>query len=275
MNQVTSAEKVPCWSEALTLRQRLLQKLVMRIRPAFLASRLLRWLKPKRVLMKTRFAVLSVDPNCLMGAELTRTGEYERSMADTLKVYLKTGCVFMDVGANEGYFTVLGAKYVGSTGRVFAVEPQQRLISVIQENLALNEFTGVTVSNVALSDENNTSELYLSPATNSGASGLSEPSSHYRAQKQEVTVKRLETLLDELGLERVDVMKMDIEGFEYEAILGSQEVFKQKRIKALAIEMHDDRIRRRGKDPTQVIRFLESAGYRRETPHGCWVYVAE
>ena len=56
-------------------------------------------------------------------------------------------------------------------------------------------------------------------------------------------------------------MKMDIEGFEYEAILGSPEVFRRRQVTTIALELHRSRIAARGLDPDAVTRFLQECGY--------------
>lgn len=263
------------WKKALSPAQRFLQVALACVRPGFVAEWLVKCLDCKRLPIRTKIGVFTVDPFSDLGRDLTRAGVYEPDMEETLRAYLNPGSVFVDLGANEGYFTVHGAKCVGASGRVVAVEPQSRLLPVIKENIRLNALTNVEVVSVAVSDEDAERDLYLSALSNTGASGLAEPSDCRSAESERVTAKRLGALLDELGLMQVDVMKMDIEGFEYEAVMGAVEVFQHKRIKALAIEIHGERLRDRGRDPMAVVRVLEAAGYRLETPHGCWVYVAQ
>jgi hypothetical protein len=62
---------------------------------------------------------------------------------------------------------------------------------------------------------------------------------------------------------RPGLLKVDIEGYEYEAILGSQEVFRSGKIRAIALELHPGAIRKRGLDPEAIPTFLECCGYKR------------
>jgi len=78
----------------------------------------------------------------------------------------------VDLGANEGYFTVIGARLCGDTGRVLAIEPQLRLLPVIEENVRLNNVADVTLVNVAIGDQPGTVEMQLTPSTNNGGSGF-------------------------------------------------------------------------------------------------------
>jgi FkbM family methyltransferase len=194
-------------------------------------------------------------------------------MQRTLAVLLGPGKIFVDLGANEGYFTIQGARLTEPDGRVVAVEPQNRLISVLQENIRLNGFKNVTIVHAAISDKRGTSKLHLAPDINSGST------SFYRATRYPVPTQLAKTitlagLLDEHNVARVDLMKVDIEGAEYEAILGSPEVFEDHRIKAIALELHDAVLARRGKLASQIESFLDKAGYRKTDQFGNSVWLA-
>src|SRR5207302_1543398 len=79
-----------------------------------------------------------IDPLSRLATRLEATGRYEPYVADALALITKPGDLVLDVGANEGYHTVVAARLVGPTGRVIAVEPQQRLHSIIRHNCRLN-----------------------------------------------------------------------------------------------------------------------------------------
>ena len=77
------------------------------------------------------------------------------------------------------------------------------------------------------------------------------------------------------GLNHVDLLKVDIEGFEYEAVLGSPRVFQQQRVKALALELHPTILADRGKSAGDTERMLEQAGYRLTETFGNTVWIAD
>jgi hypothetical protein len=79
-------------------------------------------------------------------------------------------------------------------------------------------------------------------------------------------------VLDSFRIDRVDLMKVDIEGSEYEAILGSPEVFRAGRVSVLALEYHPPILRKRGVDPSVIHNFLEEAGYSRRDRINTSVY---
>jgi FkbM family methyltransferase len=240
-----------------------LQRTLMRVRPAFLAAWLKKVLRVRRKPVETKEGIFWIDPISQFAINLISPRGYEPEMGETLRRYLQPGGIFVDIGANEGFFTVQAAKIVGTSGRVLAVEPQGRLQEVIRKNLELNGLTNVTLVRSAVSDRPGEAELHISPSTNTGSTGLSQ-STRYRVPQEMVPVNTLEGILDQHGIEKVDLMKMDIEGFEYEALTGAEKLLKAKRIRALALEMHPELMRSRGKEPRRLEALLAQCGYRQD-----------
>ena len=102
----------------LSIYVRCLQTILLKIRPAPLASMLKRILRVRRTVIETPLGQFWIDPVSNLGRALSQEGVYEPGMQQTLSRFLKTGGVFIDLGANEGYFAVLAAKAVGADGRV-------------------------------------------------------------------------------------------------------------------------------------------------------------
>src|SRR5262245_15846414 len=140
-----------------------LYRALRRVRPAALARAIHSALSIERRVMKTPVGRMWLDPVFGMGASVAETGSFEPEMEHTLATELRQGMTFVDLGANEGYFTIQGAKLVGPAGRVVAVEPQDRLIPVIERNLTLNDLDNVTIVNEAISDSERSMTLYLPP----------------------------------------------------------------------------------------------------------------
>ncbi|HEX7558597.1 MAG TPA: FkbM family methyltransferase [Usitatibacter sp.] len=250
-----------------------LQRLLLRVRPAFLAAGIKKLLRIERLVVDTRHGRFLLDPVSNLGSRLMRTGEYEPEMARTLEHYLAASSTFLDVGANEGYFSVMGSKLVGPAGRVIAIEPQTRLQAVLKENLRLNDALRVEVVTAAISDTSGKAKLHISPDTNTGSSSLAQTTA-YRLPTEEVPTKTLLDLLAECRVGTVDLMKMDIEGFEYEAILGSKALFASHRIRALALELHPAVLAKKRLNPDDITNFLRESGYRRENRFSNDVWVA-
>lgn len=104
-------------------------------------------------------------------------------------------------------------------------------------------------------------KIHLAADTNTGASGQHRMA-RYRLATQEVRGKTLNQIMDEQNLAFVDLMKVDIERAEYEVILGSLEVFRQGRIRAIALELHPTILEAQGKEAANITTVLIESGYR-------------
>ena len=83
----------------------------------------------------------------------------------------------------------------------------------------------------------------------------------YGLPRETVAVTTLSKLFESQVIPHADLVKMDIEGAEFEAILGSPDLFESQRIRAFAFELHHGAIEKRGGDPQAVIRLMEKCGY--------------
>ena len=241
--------------------------LLLRIRPAILGQGLKKLLCWRREVVAVPAGRFWVDLASNFGFRVTSAEGYEPETEKALTACLRPGMVFVDLGANEGFFSVVASRLVGPTGRVFAIEPQSRLGPVVLRNLELNAAGNASLAAVAVSDAAGVSEFNLSPDTNSGSSGLAR-ATRYANPTQSVRTVTLAGFLAEQSLSSVDVMKIDIEGFEHEAVLGSAEVFRARQVRCLLIEIHEAMLAARGRRPADIVDFLLSCGYRRRTLAG-------
>jgi FkbM family methyltransferase len=241
---------------------RILGAMLMRIRPAPLAVIIKTLLCVRRIEVATTEGRFWLDPASDFGQRLLKTGIYEPEMVATLKKVLRPGGVFADVGANEGYFSVVASRIVGASGRILAVEPQNRLQAVLLRNFAINGAANATVTAAAVSDAPGVAELNLAPSMNTGASSLMQRT-RYTPERETVPTRTLEDIVAKSGIVRIDLLKMDIEGWEHEAVLGSRALFESGQIRALTIELHDDHLRARGLTSKPIVDFLIGCGYQR------------
>jgi FkbM family methyltransferase len=181
-------------------------------------------------------------------------------MTQILKTYLKPQSVFIDLGANEGYFSVIASKLVKSQGKVFAIEPQSRLQPIIKENINLNSCNNIQVLQVAISGKSETVTLFVSPDMNTGSTSLIQTTA-YSLPKQEVTSITLAEFFQMHEIDTCDLIKIDIEGYEYEAIMKSPELFRTRRFKAIALELHPYYLEKRGLSGETITSFLSDCGY--------------
>jgi FkbM family methyltransferase len=152
-------------------------------------------------------------------------GSFEPNEFAYLEETLKPGMVFIDCGANEGLYTLYAARRIGPAGRVLAIEPSTREVQRLRANIALNQLNNITIEQVALGNQ---SKRALLTVAGPGHEALNTMSSIEEPLRQEeVQVETLDALVDRHQLERVDLIKLDIEGSEVQALLGSGETIER------------------------------------------------
>ncbi len=143
---------------------------------------------------------------------------------------------------------------------MIAVEPQARLLPVITENLRLNQLSNATIVSTAISETKGKADFSLAHETNSGSSGIFHQNQR-RLPHVTVETQSLSDLLAKHGVDQAAFVKVDVEGFEHEVVMGSQAVFRDRRIQALALEFHPGVLAARGLSMTPIGDFLFSCGY--------------
>ena len=144
-------------------------------------------------------------------------GVWEPNLTALVIGRLAPGDVFVDVGANMGYFTVLASRLVGDRGGVVAFEASPGTYAVLSEDVAMNRATNVRAVNKAVSDRPGTLALYSGPADNRGATSLhAERGGRFEAN---VPAAPLLDLLEPDERARVRLIKIDVEGAELPILL--------------------------------------------------------
>mgnify|MGYP001182247361 CR=1 FL=1 len=192
-----------------------------------------------------------------IGRAISLSGIYEPHVTSAVKQLLRKGDTFVDVGANIGFFSVLAAHIVGPQGRVIAVEPMDANVQLLYASIRRNGFRHVEVHPFAASDHSG----LLPMATGFGTSnaqvmlGLEDSETHALFAQAR--------MLDEMlsGLDRVDLLKIDIEGHELLALKGFADGLARHRPRLLT-EFHPKCMRDNSRiDPADYLDFL--FGYSR------------
>lgn len=177
----------------------------------------------------------------------------EPAVEQAIRGRLRTGDVFIDAGANIGFYTILASKLVGAEGRVVAVEMMPDTAQILREHVRLNQGTNVRVVEAALSDTAGQSVTASAPQGKSGQARIGQD-----ASGQAVCVTTT-TLGDVIGdVPRVAVMKLDVEGVEIIALRGAGAALR--RIEAIVFEAWGPE--------TDATQYLEQHGFRVETLDG-------
>ncbi|MCL5270698.1 MAG: FkbM family methyltransferase [bacterium] len=192
-------------------------------------------------------------------------GRYEPATLAVLRRALRPGDVYVDVGAQIGAIAAAAAPLVGSRGRMVLFEPDPRAFALLKANLAPVDARAraaapsVNLFNEACSEAAGRRTLNLAPIL--GQSNLDGIHPDPAAGYVEVTVCRLDDRLRELGLERIRLLKMDIEGHELWALRGMAEWLEAGRIDCVIVEKNAWALEQLGYTPAHLNSFFAACGY--------------
>ena len=212
-----------------------------------------------------------LDPRDLVPLSLLRSGEWQPEVWESLEPALPKGAVFLDVGAHIGTFTLKASRQVGVEGKAIAFEPNPETARLLRDNVSANHMDNVTVEEIACTDQEQNLTLYAAPALNTGASSLSETNAAYGAgpapRPFQVRGRRIDDVVRELNLGRVDAIKIDVEGAELQVLKGAAQTLKRFHPK-IVLEIVGTQLASFGTTPEEVARLIKSAGYTMGAPIG-------
>jgi FkbM family methyltransferase len=193
--------------------------------------------------------------------EVCFTGRYEPQETQLAMRLLGSGRTAVDVGANWGYFTLVCAHLVGPHGRVLALEPHPRLSAMLAENAAANALTQVEVLKLAAGADAG-ARRFVDFDERAGNWGLARAAQQSEASDFDCESVALDALLDARGLGAVDLIKIDIEGGEVDAIRGMSDGLQRHRYRYVLLECHPAELANLGATLDQCVEPFVRAGYR-------------
>ena len=204
---------------------------------------------------------------------LLLAGDYEPHVTSVLLELLRENTHFLDIGANLGFFSLMTAACCPQ-GRVFAVEPDPQNFRALSASIALNGLRErITAVQIAASDEDGVATLSdLGNAANRGARFTAKTRAVLEAHVHgpapsftEVRMARLERLF---AGERIDVLKIDVEGHEPPALRGAERLLRKCKPAILMEFSPGNIINIAGEPPETPLKFLYDLGYH-------WQVIAE
>ncbi len=217
----------------------------------------------KRLFLKhvsIRGVELVVPANEDVGRLIAYLGNYEPDETDFLIPSIRPDDICFDVGANIGYYTMLMAR-AASSGAVHAFEPDPFCAALLQLNLRVNRLENVTLNPVVLGASRG--RVQFVRATDSGFNSLRDTGRRAVASTFPVTMDTLDACLDATGAQRVDVLKIDVEGAEGLVLEGARQVLSDpsRRPRLILLELFDPNQRPFGSNVTDIVNRLGRSGY--------------
>lgn len=212
-----------------------------------------RWLNGQR---------LRIFPDNEVSRVVYLTGLYEPNEFLWLDGFLKPGMAAIDVGANQGLYTLFIAHRIGPAGRVLALEPSRRELTRLAGHVRLNRLRNVTCLPVAAGAAPGEGTLRVAAEYNAGHNTLGAfayPTTE-ALRTETVAVETIDSVCARQQVDRVDFMKLDIEGAEFAALQGARKIIDDHR-PAMLVELTDDALAHQGATRHDVVSFLVERGY--------------
>ena len=204
---------------------------------------------------------IRIDTNDLRSAGIATlsNGFYELGIERIISEFVQESETLIDIGANVGFYSCLAAA-VNPSISIYAFEPNPNVRIRLATNLSKNNFSErVSVLPFGLGNASKDSEFYVPPMSGTGAGSLKElHPEEGESEKFIVSIKPLDQILNEI--ENIDLIKMDIEGAEFDAIQGARELI-EKHKPVIIVELLRKWMLPFGTQPQNVVDFLSDRDY--------------
>lgn len=216
---------------------------------------------PHRYVARTTFgSELAGDSQEILQQYIYYFGEWEPHLTRWLSHRLRPGDAFIDAGANIGYFSLLASRLVGKEGSVVAIEASPSIYGALDNNLARNKATNVRGVNLAVSDSYGIVKIYRGPDTNLGLTSVLPQAGH--ELEGEVPAAPLSAILTEDEINRARVVKIDVEGWEWSAVVGLVPLlYRGREDLEVVVEVSPQRLEQEGRTPEDLFAIFYEAGF--------------
>ncbi|NVM04160.1 MAG: FkbM family methyltransferase [Candidatus Helarchaeota archaeon] len=215
-----------------------------------------------RLISKDRIIIKKIDGinyelhlNQLIDSSIYYSGCFEIETTNAIKKILKPGMIALDIGANIGCHTLPMAKIVGSKGKVIAFEPMKWPFKKLKRNIELNNFNNIIIENIALSDKREVKEILFRSSWTLDNTKIEEANEPHKVQ-----LETLDEYIKKHDIERVDFIKLDVDGYEYKILRGASGTLKKFK-PTIIMELGIITLENFGDNIEDLITFLSNLGY--------------
>lgn len=209
--------------------------------------------RPIKRTIRTKDGVLmNLDTADFIQRTVFLTGDWDDAVGAALRKHLKSGMTFVDAGANIGFFSLLAAKLVGPQGKVISFEPNPSVFDALLANVSLNGFTWIAPHRKGLFDQVGTGEIFI-PDANCGGATMRP------GGQGGVTIPLVR--MDDVVNERVDLLKIDIEGAEVAALRGAGDLLSRPDAPTVICEVSEYSLRAMGSSKDELFDIMVGHGY--------------
>jgi FkbM family methyltransferase len=191
-------------------------------------------------------------------------GTYEQLETRVVEGILGPGMTFIDVGANVGYFSALGARLVGLFGRVLAFEPSPYAFGRLRTMIEESDLHQVKAIQAALSDCIGEGRLYLGKPGGGLKNHTPTMVPHENTDAIATRTTTLDAVTAHSQIDRIDLIKIDIEGYEVKALQGAKRLLRERRIRNFLCEVNSTWLNAAGSSSSDLMKLLRDHGFEHE-----------
>jgi|APSaa5957512535_1039671.scaffolds.fasta_scaffold00928_11 FkbM family methyltransferase len=183
--------------------------------------------------------------------QLNFNGNFEPVETEIVKKEIKENDIVLDVGANIGYYSLIFAQLIGKSGKVYSFEPDPTNFEILKKNILVNKHENVILENKAVSNKEGNLKLYLS-TENNGMHRIYP--SKWCKESIDINSIKIDNYFNKN--QKIDFIKLDIEGAEYDALLGMESIIQNNENIVIFIEFVPTSLEEHGTNPEKVIDFF-------------------
>jgi len=210
------------------------------------------------------YKMLTIPNDPGISTELSIFKSHEPLNTKILSKMLKKGMTCLDIGGNIGYYVLLERQLIGSEGKIIAIEPLQRNFDYLKKNIELQNVTNISTYRFACGDKNGKVPFIIDRESNGSwiiPDGMKNPDPS-RGTITEVPLRILDEFVEELGLERVDFVRMDVEGYEIHILKGLKKTLEKFK-PIISFELHKNFLGVKGTH--EIFKLLKGLNYKVES----------
>lgn len=208
---------------------------------------------------------MKLDLSKQMGSAIYWRGAHDWAPIFAMEKIVQPSNTVIDIGANQGEYTLWAARKTGPNGHVYAFEPLSGMFAQLLENIHLNEGfpSFVTAIPLGLSNQSGRLKLYSNNLHNEGVNTLYPTSTSESTFLEEISLSTLDQEVEKWGIKKIDFIKIDVEGAELYVLQGATHTLKRFQ-PVLFLEINESACKSAGYSSSEIFSLLKSLGYNFE-----------
>jgi FkbM family methyltransferase len=218
--------------------------------------------KQRRLLNKNKIEIRELNGikyelhlNQFIDSSIYYDGCFEIDTTKAIQKIVKPGMMIFDVGANIGCHLLPMAKIIGTGGRIVAFEPMEWPLKKLKRNIELNNFNNILVENIGLSEFEEDKVINFRSSWTIDETVIPES-----LKSKDVHFTTIDHYLEAKKMSRLDVIKLDVDGYEFKILKGAKKCLSEQR-PIFFMELGDYTLKSTGDNISDLIEYFFSFGY--------------